>query len=678
MQAQPSGHKGKTESTSQETSHESPSNITRIQRETSHEAPTCSQQGDGITSETDANQIDARVESSCPLPNKTYTDQIDDKPCEESTREAGKCVVFQGRESTRLEEVIGTHRKEVVQYGNISELSSHLVQEGLLNHEESEYLQSGASDREKMSRVLDSLKEKPNGFTKFLTCIKREENHLGHAYIASLLEERPFAPDSDLKLSAECKKRIKDNIVKLVKNIDLSSLVHHLRQSFYLPCISGKTQLLTHDETTKLLLGKETKQNRIRRLFFILETKGPLAHSRFARCVCAEEDHITHQELFKEVFEDLEFPPDLILPLSGSEDEVESDDVCISSRSRKRKSSGSQTQSRKRKSARNQTRATTQINSPVKQRHAEEPSPLKSICQVANDTACSHQVDQTPSKANADPLVESSCSVPSGANTDQIDSKASEKSTHKIEQLIASHHKEVVQHANISELSSHLVQEGLLNHDESEYLQSVASNQKKMSQLLNSLKDKRNGFGKFLKCIKCETRHMGHSYVASLLEERQFAPVPELKLSEECKKRVKNNMEKLVEGINLSSLVPHLGQSFYIPCIQGTTQLLTADEARKLLFGSDITRHKARSLFSILDTKGPLAHSRFARCMYAAEDEKTHRELFEEVFENLNFSPDPILPWLNEEPASQSSNDKNGYLAIASFPGLPTVQCLIT
>ena len=217
--------------------------------------------------------------------------------------------------------------------------------------------------------------------------------------------------------------------------------------------------------------------------------------------------------------------------------------------------------------------------------------------------------------------------MPSGTNTDQIESKTSEKPTHKIEQLIASHREEVIQHGNISELSSHLVQEGLLDHDESEYLQSEASNEKKMSCVLNSLKEKPNGFTKFLKCIKRETNHMGHPYIASLLEERQFAPELELKLSADCKKRIQNNKERLVEGISLSCLVPHLQQSFYLPCIQATTHLLTDDEARMLLFGSEITQRKVKSLFIILETKGPLAHSRFARCMYAAEDHKTHREL---------------------------------------------------
>ena len=88
---------------------------------------TCSQRGDQISSETDTNQSGLRVESSCSAPNKTYTDQIqDDKP---STRNAAKLksVLFH---NLRLEKVIATHRKEVVQHGNIFELSSHLIQEG--------------------------------------------------------------------------------------------------------------------------------------------------------------------------------------------------------------------------------------------------------------------------------------------------------------------------------------------------------------------------------------------------------------------------------------------------------------------------------------------------------------------------------------------------------------------
>ena len=205
-----------------------------------------------------------------------------------------------------VEERIATHRKDIEQHVNLSELSMYLDQEGLLDHEENEYLLSEASDREKVSRVLDSLKEKPNGFTKFLKCVKRETDHMGHAYVASLLEGKPFASECELLLSAVCKGRIENNLVRLKEGIDLSSLRPHLRQSFYLPYIQGNTQLLTDDDLEKLE-GVET-ESKVMQLFLILDTKGPLAHSQFASCLHAEREHESHIELYEELFGDLPGP----------------------------------------------------------------------------------------------------------------------------------------------------------------------------------------------------------------------------------------------------------------------------------------------------------------------------------------------------------------------------------
>ena len=206
-----------------------------------------------------------------------------------------------------IEERIATNRKNIEQHVNISELSLYLDQEGLLDHEENEYLLSEASDREKVSRVLNSLKEKPNGFTKFLECVKRETNHVGHPYIASLLEGKQFASECELLLSAVCKGRIENNLVRLKEGIYLSSLGPYLRQSFYLPYIQGNTQLLTEDDLEKLE-GVET-ESKVMQLFLILDTKGPLAHSRFASCLCAEREHESHTELYEELFGDLTLLP---------------------------------------------------------------------------------------------------------------------------------------------------------------------------------------------------------------------------------------------------------------------------------------------------------------------------------------------------------------------------------
>ena len=194
-----------------------------------------------------------------------------------------------------LEERIATHRTEIEQYANISELCSHLIAEGLLNHEEKEYLESGALEVYKISRVLDSLKEKENGFSKFLACVKHEMGHLGHIYIASLLEGRQFAPDSELKLSALCKQRIDSNRVKLAEGgLHLSYLMPHLQQE----------SLLTDDQAEEMLEGMDTEE-----FFWILDTKGPLAHSQFASCLRAEREQKSHSELYEELFGDLDVPP---------------------------------------------------------------------------------------------------------------------------------------------------------------------------------------------------------------------------------------------------------------------------------------------------------------------------------------------------------------------------------
>ena len=136
-----------------------------------------------------------------------------------------------------IEKRIATHRKDIEQHVNLSELSMYLDQEGLLDHEENEHILSEASDREKVSRVLDSLKEKPNGFTKFLKCVKRETNHMGHLYIASLLEGKPFA------LEYELKGRIEKTLVRLKEGVDLSPASDETRNEL-VPFTPSKRALL--------------------------------------------------------------------------------------------------------------------------------------------------------------------------------------------------------------------------------------------------------------------------------------------------------------------------------------------------------------------------------------------------------------------------------------------------
>ena len=237
-----------------------------------------------------------RIKSSVPCTQTKQGWSCSELPtfCENDDTSSRRAPESDTNESV-LEERIAARRTEIEQYANISELSSHLVEEGLLNHEEKEYLESGAlSNADKTSRVLDSLKEKENGFSKFLACVKRETSHLGHIYIATLLEGGRFAPESALELSALCKERIDRNRVKLAEEgLHLSDLMPYLQQE----------SLLTDDEAERL------EEMDTEEFFCILDTKGPLAHSQFASCLRAEKEQKSHGELYEELFGDLDLPP---------------------------------------------------------------------------------------------------------------------------------------------------------------------------------------------------------------------------------------------------------------------------------------------------------------------------------------------------------------------------------
>ena len=243
-----------------------------------------------------------RVEYQVPSETEQW---IDGKTSGKTKRKTDKCTFTCDCEHV-LAQKIASHRKEIAQHTNIGKLRSYLNQEKLLNPEENQYLQSDALNTQKVYRVLDSLKEKPNGFTRFLACVKGERSHLGHVYITSLLEGTQFASEPELRLSALCKQRIDENLPRLIRGINLSSLMPHLKQSFYLPCCGVQAQLLTNDDVKKLWNVKGTNK-RIRQLFLILETKGPLAHYQFAACMQAENEHTTHHELFRDIFGNLNF-----------------------------------------------------------------------------------------------------------------------------------------------------------------------------------------------------------------------------------------------------------------------------------------------------------------------------------------------------------------------------------
>lgn len=188
---------------------------------------------------------------------------------------------------------IDKHRADIVRQlpVNFAELAHAGIQSGLFDSRDLDfYLNQNNPRREKTERLLTSLKQKANGYSKFLRCIQESRHHMGHTYIASLLEDQDFADEPEIKESATFRERINKNASRL-KDVNLSVLC---------PILFNK-KLITTDELESLTNTRdcqyETRRNLL--LFQILDTKGPTAHSIFVRCLGKEDTHPYHKELFQ-------------------------------------------------------------------------------------------------------------------------------------------------------------------------------------------------------------------------------------------------------------------------------------------------------------------------------------------------------------------------------------------
>ena len=189
-----------------------------------------------------------------------------------------------GEISTRIQ----AHYSEIVKYLNYEELMGYLRQENLLNEEQLERLiNPGPSQSKKGSMILDAIIARgEDACARFLSCIQKERMHMGHAYIARLLEGKEFSADEEaLQFSSEMQKRVKKHHTAL-KDIDFSALVPFML----------KHNLLTLAQS-RLLLSDKEQPWKAAQLDVILSTKGPLAYDIFVRCLGEEESHPTHGEL---------------------------------------------------------------------------------------------------------------------------------------------------------------------------------------------------------------------------------------------------------------------------------------------------------------------------------------------------------------------------------------------
>ena len=194
-----------------------------------------------------------------------------------------------GGERAEISTRIRTHYSEIVQCLNHEELMGYLREEDLLSEEQLDILtSSGRSSKEKRSLILDAIIAKGKVACKqFYSCLRKEISHLGHGYIARLLEGEDFPIDKEaMTFSLEIKERVKIHHNAL-RDVDFSALVP----------VMLKHDLLTHTESQVLLSNQETQAWKAAQLELILGTKGPLAHRIFVQCLDEEDSHPTHYEL---------------------------------------------------------------------------------------------------------------------------------------------------------------------------------------------------------------------------------------------------------------------------------------------------------------------------------------------------------------------------------------------
>ena len=96
------------------------------------------------------------------------------------------------------------NEKEIIQWLSPNELVSHMCKCGLVDlQEEGElFLNNSITRKDKAKHILSVLDAKgPSAHLQFLECLRKETSHLGHAYIASLLEGKKFGDEEEVHAS---------------------------------------------------------------------------------------------------------------------------------------------------------------------------------------------------------------------------------------------------------------------------------------------------------------------------------------------------------------------------------------------------------------------------------------------------------------------------------------------
>lgn len=204
-------------------------------------------------------------------------------------------------ESRQLLRQLRRHKHEISRWINILELLPHLNRSRLITSEKARRRLLSLHDRRKQSRLCTYLFKVlarcrgADPYGNFIVCLRNEREHLGHHYIADLLESRVAvaADDDDIRRASRLVYRAMLVAEPRIKDcLSIKDLLPYLRQS----------KLLTLSEY-ELLREDFVHENswKVQQLLTILSTKGPTAYYLFFLCLEKEQHHRGHRDIYKEL-----------------------------------------------------------------------------------------------------------------------------------------------------------------------------------------------------------------------------------------------------------------------------------------------------------------------------------------------------------------------------------------
>ena len=196
-----------------------------------------------------------------------------------------------------------------------------------------------------------------------------------------------------------------------------------------------------------------------------------------------------------------------------------------------------------------------------------------------------------------------------------------------IRERLKQHRREIIQSINPDELVHDHAMHELLGFDLVEdVVRGDRSARKKAEMILHTIESQDNSaLLRFVQCLESEHDHLGHAFVAKRLLGTGLSDemMKEMDTSYKYMMQCRRNAKRLRSDIDCHTLVPHLQAE----------QLLTGDEVQQLSLES-MTRQKKNSLLlALLETKGPTAHMIFVQCLEKDDENPSHQELLQQLFD---------------------------------------------